>query len=65
MSPAEQLLLQAWEKNQEAQFMILQALSDYKDGGVEFDPLVSITNAIGLQTISSQKITEAKTLIPK
>jgi len=63
MTPIQRLLTEAWQANQEAQFQILQAMSDEAEIEPQFAPETSLTSAINLQTNSSQKLFQAKTLI--
>lgn len=63
ISPIEKILIGAWEANQQANFQILQALTESTGDGLDFDPRESISQAIALQTLSVRKLDEAKTLL--
>jgi len=63
MTSDERLLIAAWKTLQEADFQILQGLSDLKDEDRDFEPSDSITKAIALTTQTANQLTKAKTLI--
>lgn len=63
MPDPKMTLMKAWEANQQANFQILQAMSDLDEEDTGFCPRETLTQAIQYQTESANHLTAVKTII--